>query len=277
MQKSALLLKLTKAASRSLSIARVSDLLRTGLDRESLAHDFVRINQEVWANLTSPQFLWTGEKVRQHFLICPEHIYCAFEDGEMVATLTNLRTTEEDLLARKSWLEKTGNGWLTTYAPRGTVGFGVDLSVVRKASRGVADKMVLVALLVSIVGENGRAVYLGARIPGYRRHRQLPVENYVHGRTKRGKPRDPELCFYLKYGFEIVEIIPDYMEDPQSLNYGVLIKWPNPLYPLTRRAPLLARVIKRLGEALLVRVPPGLDGLPAQGAPRPRLGRPAPV
>ncbi len=277
MQKSALLLRLAKATSGSLSIARVSDLLRNGFDREGLAHDFVRINQEVWGNLTSPQFLWTREKVEQHFAICPEHIYCAFEDGELVATLTNLRTTEEDVLTRKSWLEKTGNGWLTTYAPCGTVGFGVDLSVVRKASRGVADRMVLVALCVSVLGENGRAVYLGARIPGYRRQRQLPVRDYVYGRTKRGKPRDPELCFYLKHGFEIVEIIPEYMEDPQSLNYGVLLKWTNPLYPVTRRVPLLARAIKRLGEALLVRVPRGLDGLPAPVASPAPLGRPAPV
>jgi len=198
MQKSALVFRLTRATSRSLSIARVSDLLRKGLDRETVALDFVRINQEVWGNLTGPQFLWTREKVHQHFLVCPEHIYCAFEDGEMVATLTNLRTTEAEILRRKSWLEKTGNGCLTTHAPRGTVGFGVDLSVVRKASRGVADQMVLVAMLVSVLGENGKAVYLGARIPGYHRHRQLPVEEYVYGRTKRGKPRDPQLCFYLK-------------------------------------------------------------------------------
>jgi len=277
MQKSALFFKLRKASSRPWSIARVSDLLRNGLDRDSIAHHFVRINQEVWGNLTSPQFLWTREKVQQHFLICPEHLYCAFEDGEMVATLTNLRTTDEDMLTRKSWLEKTGNGWLSTYSPRGTVGFGVVLSVVRKASRGVADRMVLVAMLVSIVGENGRAVYLGARIPGYHRHRHLRVEDYVYGRTKRGKPRDPELCFYLKHGFEIVEIIPDYMEDPQSLHYGVLIKWTNPLYPLTRRAPFLARLIKRIGEALLVRVPHGLDGLPVPAVLEPPLGHPAPI
>ena len=277
MQKSALFFRLKRAKSRSLSIARVSDLLRKGLDRETIALDFVRINQEVWGNLTGPQFLWTREKVHQHFLICPEHIYCAFEDGEMVATLTNIRTTEAEILRRKSWLEKTGNGFLTTHAPRGTVGFGVDLSVVRKASRGVADKMVLAAMLVSVLGENGEAVYLGARIPGYHRHRQLPVEEYVYGRTKRGKPRDPQLCFYLKHGFEIVEIIPDYMEDSQSLDYGVLIKWANPIYPLTRRAPLLARLVKKLAEALLVRMPAGVYGLPVAVAAAPPLGRPAPV
>jgi len=82
---------------------------------------------------------------------------------------------------------------------------------------------------------------------------------------------------YLKHGFEIVEIIPDYMEDSQSLNYGVLIRWANPLYPLTRRAPLLAKVVKKLGEALLVRVPAGVYGLPVPVAPGPPPGRPASV
>jgi hypothetical protein len=265
MKKSSLFLRLARLACPSLCIARVSDLLRKGVDRERIAHDFVRINQEVWGSLTNSAYVWTCEKVQQHFAICPQHIYCAFENGRMVATLTNIRMTEEDIHTKKSWLEKTGNGCLTTYARHGTVGFGADLSVVKGTSKGVSDRIVLVALLVSILGENGRAVYLGARIPSYYKHPQLPVEDYVYGRTRSGKPRDPELRFYLKNGFEIVEIIPDYMEDPQSLNYGVLMKWTNPLYPVTRRASFLATAIKKLGQALFVRVPAGLYGAPKNG------------
>ena len=258
MKNSTLLLGLLRPQSSSLYIARVSDLLTSGVGREGIVHDFIRINQEVWGDLTSSEYLWTYEKVQQHFSICPEHIYCAFENGKMVATLTNIRMTEEDIHTKKSWLEKTGNGCLTTYARHGTVGFGADLSVVREASKRVSNRIVLVALVLSIVGENKQAVYLGARIPRYYRHYPLPVEDYVYGRTRKGKPRDPELCFYLKNGFEIVEIIPNYMEDPQSLNYGVLMKWTNPLYAVTKRAPLIAAVIKKLGRVLFVRVPPGL-------------------
>ena len=49
-------------------------------------------------------------------------------------------------------------------------------------------------------------------------------------------------------GFEIVEIIPEYMEDPESLNYGVLIKWSNPLYKVTMALPFLKKL--RLGRSV---------------------------
>ena len=65
----------------------------------------------------------------------------------------------------------------------------------------------------------------GARIPGYSRHRQSPVEEYVYGRTETWQAPRPSVVLYLKHGFEIVEIIPGYMEDSQSLDYGVLIEW----------------------------------------------------
>lgn len=259
MKKSSLLAKLTRQDARSLEIARVNDLLNAGVSRRTIADDFVRINREVWGNLTSVEYLWTHEKLQQHFSVCPEYIYCAFENGRMVGTLTSIRTTEEAVRFKNSWLAKTGTGCLTTHAPDGPIGFGVDLSITKSASRAVSQRIVLVALFLGVLGESLQAVYLGARIPGYHRHRHLPVRDYVYGRTKNGKPRDPELYFYLKSGFEIVEILPDYMEDPQSLNYGVLLKWANPLYLVTRRAPFVAAGIKRIGEALLVRVPASLE------------------
>ena len=57
MQKSARFFRLKRAKTRPLSIARVSDLLRSGSTGRAIALDFVRINQEVWGNLTGPQFL----------------------------------------------------------------------------------------------------------------------------------------------------------------------------------------------------------------------------
>ncbi|MDA8240869.1 MAG: hypothetical protein M0Z67_10950 [Nitrospiraceae bacterium] len=56
-------------------------------------------------------------------------------------------------------------------------------------------------------------------------------------------------------GFEIVEIIPEYMEDPESLNYGVLIKWSNPLYKVTMALPFLKPFIISAGKVLFFRIP----------------------
>jgi hypothetical protein len=83
----------------------------------------------------------------------------------------------------------------------------------------------------------------------------MSVEDYVYGMRKSGKPLDPELYFYMKNGFEIVDIIPKYMEDPDSLDYGVLIRWENPLYWVTRALPFLKPVIRYAGKKLFLRMP----------------------
>lgn len=233
-------------------ITRVSDLIKKGVDTEWLAEEFVRLNREVWGDITDSRYLWTKKMVQSHFRICPDIIYCAFENGVLVATLTNMITTDDDIRKNKTWLEKTDNGFLTKHRPDGDIGFGVDLSVSKKASRKVSDRIVLAALLIAVCGKGVKAVYLGARIPSYHNHHQMSAEEYVIGKRKSGKPFDPELYFYLKNGFEIVEIIPDYMVDPESLNYGVLIKWTNPLYKITKVMPFLKGIISFLGRMIVL-------------------------
>ncbi len=244
-----------KRAGNDFVVTRVSDLLERGYDADQLAHDFVRINREVWGAITKDEYLWTVDKVKSHFKICPQTTYCAFANGKMVATLNNIFTTEEELRKNKSWLEKTGNGYLTTHVPTGNLGFGVDLSVTREAPKKVSDKLVLATVLVGIIGEGLKAGYIGSRIPSYHKHRDIKVEDYVYGKRRNGKPLDPELYFYLKDGFEIEEIIPEYMDDPDSLNYGVLIRWDNPLYRVTKALPFLKPVIRWIGKKLFLRLP----------------------
>lgn len=220
-------------------ICRVSDLLNKGFDTEKIISDFIRINKSVWDDLTGSEYIWTEKMLKSQLEICPEHLYCAFEEGKMVATASGFRTTEEDMKRYKSWLEKTGNGYFTHHVPDGDIGFGADLSVLKEASKRTSDRLMLTLLFKGLIGNGLKALYLGSRIPGYHKHSELAVEEYVFGKRSSGKPFDPELYFYLKQGFEIVEIIPEYMNDPESLNYGVLIRWRNPLYGVTKMFPLL--------------------------------------
>jgi len=239
----------------ALIISRVSDLIEAGFNTEYLMEEFVRINKEVWSGITQDNYIWTKEMVSSHFKTCPYALFCAFENNKLVATLTTICLFEEDMVTKKSWLDKTGNGFLTTHTPHGTIGFGVDLSVQKNASGKVSDNIVLAALFIGLLGEGLKAVYVGSRIPSYHKHKDIEVEKYVYGLRKSGKPLDPELYFYLKNGFEIVEIIPDYMDDPASLNYGVLIKWENPLYRITRTLPVIKWIIKRIGEKIFLKLP----------------------
>jgi hypothetical protein len=72
-----------------------------------------------------------------------------------------------------------------------------------------------------------RTVYLGSPLPGLRAWRErnpdLPVETYVHDRSK-GVPRDPQLRYYHGRGIRRIEAVkPDYFPHPESLDYGAVI------------------------------------------------------
>jgi len=242
-------------SKKTLAIARVSDLIEKGFETDLLADEFIRINKEVWGNIIDSQYIWTKEMLMNQFQLCPHLLYCAFENGEIVATASGIFTTEEDLRKHQSWLEKTGDGYYTTHNPDGNVGFGADLSVLREAVKKTSAKIMLALLLLTILGEGLKSLFLGSRIPRYHKYKHIKVEDYVFGKRKSGKPLDPELYFYQKLGFEIVEIIPEYMEDPESMNYGVLIRWNNPLYKITKTFPFLKSVIKYVGKKIFIRVP----------------------
>jgi hypothetical protein len=241
---------------RGIMVCRVRDLLDRGFDSSHIVSEFIRINRAVWDGITHPEYVWTEEMLRSQFRTCPEHLYCAFEDGRMVGTASGFLCHSDDLKRYKTWLEKTDNGRFTHHRPDGKIAFGADLSVERGASPEVSMRLMLALLVCGVLGNGIKSLYLGSRIPGYHKHRHMSVEDYVFGKRKSGKPLDPELYFYMKDGFKLVEIIPGYMHDPKSLNYGVLVRWDNPLYRVTNIFPFLRWPIRIIGGSLLLRTPP---------------------
>src|SRR3989344_4421235 len=148
-----------KNCSKKVAICRVSDLIKHGFNMDTLANEFVRIDRDVWSVITQDsRFSKTKDIVESHFNICPQITYCAFDNGKLIATLTNMFTTEIEIEKNKTWTEKTGNGYLTTHIPNGDVGFGVDLAVTREAPKKVSDRLVLTAIFISVIGEGLKSV-----------------------------------------------------------------------------------------------------------------------
>jgi len=239
------------------AIARVSDFLDVGIDRDWLAGEFERVENEVWGEITDEDHRCSKSQILESFQHCPHMIYGAFLDGEVVATQANIKTTMTDMTENKTWLEKTGGGTFATHKEDGDVAFGAALSVSKETRQGIGTRMVIYPLVVSLVGEGLRSVYLGARIPGYKDHSDMQVEDYVFGKRPDGRPLDGEIHFFQRSGFEIVEVIPGYMKDPDSLDYGVLMKWDTPrvVYKLMKWFPFVRWLIQSLGVRFLLRIP----------------------
>jgi ribosomal protein S18 acetylase RimI-like enzyme len=109
----------------------------------------------------------------------------------------------------------------------------VDLSVHPLYQNKGIGKKLMISVGKLAIKYNLKQGLLGARIPNYHKYAdKIKVEDYVkiNKNEKTNIPPDPELMFYQKLGLKIVKVIPNYFDDPESLNYGVLMEWKNPFY-----------------------------------------------
>jgi ribosomal protein S18 acetylase RimI-like enzyme len=85
---------------------------------------------------------------------------------------------------------------------------------------------------------NLRGLVAGGMIMDYHKVAHLiSPEDYVR-EVVEGKRYDNNLTKQIHKGFRVLNLIPDYCEDPRALNYGVAIVWDNPDYqPGKRPAP----------------------------------------
>lgn len=213
-------------------VARVSDLLSQGFSKKQLASQIAHINQVTWGDLTLPKYIWTEEIMMEQINHYPELIYVVLdmETLNIAASGTTLCTTLDRAMHCSSWEDISGYRTLSTHDPDGDVIFGVDLTVDPKyQALGLSGKIISTAFLTSVIGGRKKGALLGARVPAYQKHAaKRSIEEHVFGTGSNPKTRDPEIKLYMSEGFRPLRIIPNYMDDEESLNYGVLMILDNP-------------------------------------------------
>ena len=211
----------------------VSDLLSAGKrSKDEIIDGFVKVNEAVWGDLVSNEYVWTHEKMEQQIKNCPHLLYCAYVDGTMAGTLSCIYKNRADILNCRSWDDMSGQGTLSTHDENGDSSFGIDLSVIKEYQNlGVPYKIMRKGFFERIVMPNKKGAYLGSRIPGYKaykeKHANMDIEEYVFGHKNEGRTHDPEIRIYQGEGFQRVQIVKDYFKDEESLDYGVLMFWEN--------------------------------------------------
>ncbi|MDX2136917.1 MAG: GNAT family N-acetyltransferase [Chloroflexota bacterium] len=168
---------------------------------------------------------------RHHLTLFPEGQFVAFEQatrrvvGLAVALRTSYNAAEP---YSKSWWQSCGEGWLTTHQPDGEWLLGVE-SVVDAAYRGHGIGGRLMEQRRALVRRlNLRGIVAGSMPRDYHLV-EMPIEDYVQAVVS-GRLFDTNLSKHLRMGFRAVQIIPQYVIDAESRQYGVLIIWDNPDY-----------------------------------------------
>ena len=114
-------------------------------------------------------------------------------------------------------------GWLTSHEPDGDWLYGADIGVHPDyRGRGLAQALYAARQeLVWALGLKGQVT--GGMMRGYGavKHR-MSAEDYYAGLVS-GRINDPTLSMQLKVGFEFRGLLKDYLQDPVSDNYSVLI------------------------------------------------------
>ncbi|MFM1892471.1 MAG: hypothetical protein RLZ44_1548 [Pseudomonadota bacterium] len=163
----------------------------------------------------------------------PEGQFVAVVDEQVVGYCATFRVSEAVGLKPHGWTEITGNGYASRHDPHGDWLYGMEVCVdpdyrgYRIGQRLYNERKALCQRL----GLKG-IVFAGRLPTAARRAKKFGgVENYVE-LVKEKKQRDPVLSFQLRNGFEVLGVIPHYLDvDQQSLGYGIHLAWRNPKVP----------------------------------------------
>jgi hypothetical protein len=159
--------------------------------------------------------------------------------GKPVGFVTTILLKEYDFEDPKSWDETTDDGWCRTHCPDGKIMFGVDMSKMPDAPKN--DKVydaLLLACMARMIKDDLKIACLGGRLPHYHLYAdKMTAEEYLFPKDEEGQPLpclDPQVRMYLTIaGVKALSVIPDYFPDPESLNFGVLLRWDNPFCSYT--------------------------------------------
>jgi ribosomal protein S18 acetylase RimI-like enzyme len=202
----------------------MSVIVRHGATLEDLP-GMLRAEHEAWPE----EQAFTEEHFRSHLEVFPEGIFLAEVDGVIAGVGVSEILNYDISHPVPTWYEVSGEGFIRrTHNHNGDSLYGVSLSVSKKyAGQKLGQMMIETAKEFIITHELNRFV-IGSRLPSYyKKVNEYSPDEYA--RKKRGsRYLDPEINFYCGCGFRFVRILPDYFEDPASLNNGALMVWDNP-------------------------------------------------
>jgi hypothetical protein len=190
-------------------------------------NEYIRLQEERWADNNQANKKQLLTRLRVH----PAGMLVAEMGGNVVGMVYVMRIANYDYDNPPSWYEITNNGACDNHVPDGPIIFGVDLSTAKGVGGAAGDELLLGVARLAI-RENIKWSLLGGRMPGYHKYKdKMTADEYLLAKAEDGKPLDYQVRYYTgAAGLNIVKALPNYFDDPDSCDYGVLLRWRNPLY-----------------------------------------------
>jgi predicted amidohydrolase/ribosomal protein S18 acetylase RimI-like enzyme len=189
---------------------------------------------ELQARVYSDKLAWSAEELLHHLDVFPEGQLVAVNGtGQIVGSASSLIIDWDDYAESAQWPAITGRGTFDTHNPLGKTLYGADVCVDPTARRSHVGTLFYDARKKMIRERGLKRLLTGGRIPGYSKVAgQMTAQEYV-SEVVRGKRTDPTLSFQLANGLIVLDVVPGYLEDPDSGGFATLLEWLNPEYVAT--------------------------------------------
>jgi len=171
---------------------------------------------------------WTAEQYAALLERFPEGQLCVEFDGEVIASSSALIVDYDLYSDWHDWKTISSGGTIANHNPAGDMLYGIEIMVhpeyrgMRLARRLYEARKQLVRHL------NLRGIVIGGRLPGYNAHKdRMSVHEYV-AQVEEKNIYDPVLTTQLANGFEIKQLLPDYLpSDEDSAGWATHLEWTN--------------------------------------------------
>lgn len=192
----------------------------------------IRVQEESFPPPFPSELWWNEQQLMNHVTLFPEGALCMEINGEIVGSMTGLLVNFDPDHADHTWEEITDSGYIRNHNPNGNTLYVVDIGV-RPAFRKLGIGKWLMQSMYEVVVHKGLERLLGGgRMPGYFKVAiELTPEQYLQ-EVMNGNRKDPVITFLLRCGRTPVQVVPNYLEDEESLHYGALMEWKNPFLSL---------------------------------------------
>lgn len=198
-------------------------------DAEALA----ALDREAWGEMAAPL-----EAIQARLSMFAEGTIVAECAGRIIGSAVTvcIRDFDPDH-PDLTWMHCSGGAVLANHDPGGETIYGVNFSVPQDAPPGIGSEMLRMILRDLIVAKNKARGMVGCRLPGFAATKEadpsLTAEQYFFSNREDGKPLDPHVRLFHDVvvdgvRFQRVRPLPGYFEDPESLDHGGLMLWPNP-------------------------------------------------
>ncbi|WKA59506.1 GNAT family N-acetyltransferase [Planococcus shenhongbingii] len=171
---------------------------------------------------------WTENQLESHLENFPEGALCIEVNGEIAGSVTSLIVDFDPLHPHHTWEDITDNGSIGNHQPDGNTLYIADICVKPSYRKLDLGKLLMQSMYEHVIQFKLDRLLGGGRLPGYHRYaNEWTPEQYVQ-QIISGQIKDPVITFLLRCGRTPVCLVPGYLEDAESRNFGLLMEWKNP-------------------------------------------------